>query len=350
MAPDRQRVLGGLFLAMAALTAYVLAAVLQVVVFAITVAYVLYPLRRWLADHGLSRFLSSLLATAVAFVTVLAVIAPILIVIYQRRWALIEKLQEIPEEIPLSIGGLEHTFETEPIIDAFENWLLDVGVQLAVTAPRLFLEFVLFAIVVFGILYRPLAIRNASYGMVPREYHDVLTRLHEQTKRTVYSIYVIQLATAGATFAIAFGMFLLLGYEAPFSLAVIAGILQFVPIVGPSILVVGLALNDIVVLGTPYRGGALLLLGLLFISLFPDAVIRPRLATHTGQISSVLYFIGFVGGILTLGAIGLIVGPLVVALLAEVVRLVSEGELAESLPVDDTTEIAADGGPPDGPE
>jgi len=37
-----------------------------------------------------------------------------------------------------------------------------------------------------------------------------------------------------------------------------------------------------------------------------------------------LYFIGFVGGLLSLGAIGIIVGPLVVALLVEAAGLVSQ--------------------------
>ena len=43
-------VLAGLFLALAALSLYLLRAVLATVFFAITVAYVLYPLRRWLAS------------------------------------------------------------------------------------------------------------------------------------------------------------------------------------------------------------------------------------------------------------------------------------------------------------
>jgi predicted PurR-regulated permease PerM len=34
-----------------------------------------------------------------------------------------------------------------------------------------------------------------------------------------------------------------------------------------------------------------------------------------------LYFVGFVGGVLTLGAIGIIAGPLIVAILVEVVEL-----------------------------
>jgi predicted PurR-regulated permease PerM len=62
------------------------------------------------------------------------------------------------------------------------------------------------------------------------------------------------------------------------------------------------------------------------VSFVPDAVIRTQLADWTGKISPGLYLVGFVGGILTVGAVGLIVGPLVVSLLLEVVEMLAEGE------------------------
>jgi predicted PurR-regulated permease PerM len=64
-------------------------------------------------------------------------------------------------------------------------------------------------------------------------------------------------------------------------------------------------------------------LGLVFVGLAPDAVIRPRLASRTAHLPTSLYFIGFTGGILTLGAVGFIAGPLAVALLVEAVGLLS---------------------------
>jgi predicted PurR-regulated permease PerM len=60
------------------------------------------------------------------------------------------------------------------------------------------------------------------------------------------------------------------------------------------------------------------------IAWLPDLTIRPRLARRTADLDGSLYFIGFVGGLLSLGAIGVIVGPLVVALLAETAGLVAD--------------------------
>jgi len=327
---NRRFVLAGLLVGLAALATLVLAAVLEVVIFAITVTYVLYPLRQTLVNRGFPRGVASGVATTIAFLAVVVLVAPIAYVIYRRRRRLIEALSGIPETISLTLGDTVFVFETTPYVTAAEASLRDLGIELAVAAPRFFLGLALFTILLFGLLYKPDSVHTAVFGLVPGEYHDVVSRLHERTRATLFTIYILQLATAAATFVVAFVVFFVLGYPTPFSLAVIAGILQFVPIVGPSVLVVGLALNDIL-LGLPVRAITVLALGLVFVSLLPDLIIRTKLAAWTGELSASLYFVGFVGGVLTVGALGLIVGPLVVALLVEVVELLSERETIREL-------------------
>jgi len=62
---------------------------------------------------------------------------------------------------------------------------------------------------------------------------------------------------------------------------------------------------------------------------FSRAVIRTKLAGWTADLPVSLYFVGFVGSVLTLGLIGFIAGPLLVALLVESLVLLSEGHTAE---------------------
>jgi len=308
-----------------AIAGLVLGAVLQTVIFAITVAYVLHPLKRALANRGFSDRIASGVATLTAFGAVLLVISPLLLVVYQRRDQFIDLLQTLPDSIVVGLSGFELELEMEPIIDATITTLQDVAVAGAVAAPSIALQVVLFTIVLYGLLYKPRAIRAAALRLVPSAYHDILVRLHSRTKVTLFSLYVLQATTALGTFVIGVIFFSALGYTAPLSLAAIAGILQFIPILGPSLLVVALAANDFFI-GNPIRAAAMLVLGLLFISLVPDAVIRTKLAGKTGKIAPSLYFIGFVGGILTIGALGVVIGPLVVALLVEAVLLISERE------------------------
>jgi len=53
-------------------------------------------------------------------------------------------------------------------------------------------------------------------------------------------IFAVQTLTSVATFLMALPVFYFLGYDAFLSLSVAAGLLQFVPIIGPSVLVPGL--------------------------------------------------------------------------------------------------------------
>ena len=323
MVLNRQRLLGVLLLALAALAAVVLAEVLRTVVFAVTVAYVLYPLRQRLVARGLSRRIACAAATAVAFVGATLLVAPLLYALYRRRSQLIDILEAIPNLVPISVGGFETVVEIAPFAAAAETWVRGVAFAVAGAAPVLVLELVVFTFLVYGILYRPTAVETAVFRVVPPEYHDIPTRLHERTQQTLYSIYVLQAATAAGTFVLAFAVFRLLGYGSPVLLAVIAGILQFIPVVGPSVLVVALGAGDFLV-GETVRAVAVLVIGLVVVAFVPDAVIRTRLAGWTGKISPGLYFVGFVGGILTVGAVGVIVGPLVVSLLLEVTDMLSE--------------------------
>lgn len=320
---NREYILAGLLVVLTALSALVLRAVLQTVVFAITVAYVAFPLKRWLARRRFSDRIASAITTVAVFVVVILVFAPPVAMLYQRRGQLIDFLQTLPESVSVSVAGLQLLVETEPIVSGAIDSIRGLAVELAVAAPGVTLQLGLFALLLYGLLYKPAAIRDGVLGAVPQQYHDILTRLHGRTRRTLFSLYILQVATAFGTFVIALVLFLILGYQGALSLAAIAGILQFIPILGPSILVVGLTVSDLLV-GNATRAVAVFSSGLFLIAFLPDAVIRTKLSGTTGEIAPSLYFVGFVGGVLTIGPIGIIVGPLVVALLAEAVELLAE--------------------------
>lgn len=324
MEPSRTDVLGVLLGALLVVAYLVFSVVIPVIVFAITVAYVLYPVRQYLRRRGLSRRLASGLTTLALFVGMVLIVLPMAVAIFQRRWELVAQVRNLPESITIPVGGATRTIDLTPYQDAFLGFARDFLVDLAIATPELGLSLALFTILVYGLLYRPNDLRTAVFGLVPPQHHDIAQRLHERTRSTLIAIYVLQLATAVGTALIAYVVFGLLGYESPIWLAIIAGLLQFIPIIGPSVLIIGLAGAELAATGVSSRVVLVLVLGLFFIGILPDITIRPKLADLTGNFSSTLYFIGFVGGILTIGMIGVIVGPLVVALIVEVVDLLSE--------------------------
>lgn len=323
MADNREYVLAALLVLLFAVTYFVLQAVLQVIVFAITLAYVLFPLREKLRERGLSNRLASATVTVGALLAVLIALVPFVYAFYQRRQALINTLEELPDTVTLEVGGFVSEIDVAGYQQLLEEYLSDLAVSLALAIPDIVFSFTLFMFVIFGLLHKPHSVRTAVYEAVPAAYHDILTRLHERTREVLYALYVIQLATAVGTFLIALPFFFVLGYSAPVWLAFFSGMLQFLPVVGPSVLIGALAAADLAFLNETNRAILVLVVGLPLLGLLPDIIIRPRMAKLTGDFSVTLYFIGFVGGLLTVGPIGFVVGPLVIALLVETMDMLA---------------------------
>lgn len=323
----RRYVLAGLLVGIGLLTAAVLWEVVEVVFFAITVAYVLHPLRQRLVDRGLSRRIASGLVTTFAFVVVVVLLSPIVWTLFRRRGAILELLRNLPPEIPIEAFGVVMTLDTADLVSTASAIIRDIASSLAFSSVFLMLELGMFTILLYGLLLRPNAVGRAAFEITPPQYHDVLRALNDRVSGTLYALYVIQAATAVITFPIALVVFYLLGYSDALLLSVLSAILQFVPIVGPGMLAVGVAGYDIVI-GMPDRAVGVIILGPLLIGLLPDLLVRPRLASSQAQLPASLYFVGFTGGVLTVGVIGIIAGPLVVALLVEVTDLLSEGGAA----------------------
>ena len=320
----RRYVLAAVLVGLLAVTALVLQDVIVTAFFAITVAYVVYPLHQRLQRRGLSRRLAAGAISAGAFGIVLSALGLAGLALYRRRTAIVALVTDLPDDFSVTFAGQMYRVETSTLVDPVVIGLQRIAVNVAQSTPVLVLKLVLFGVLLFGLLLRPEAAAKAVFNVVPEGYHDVVRRFHGRTRDTLYGIYVLQAATAAATFVVAFGTFVALGYPAPVTLAVGAAVLQFVPVAGPGILLAALALADFLA-GNVTRALLVALVGGIVVGLLPDAIIRPRLASYAADLPVTLYFVGFVGGILSLGAIGFIAGPLAVALVVEAVSLLSDG-------------------------
>ncbi|WP_394295392.1 AI-2E family transporter [Natronobacterium gregoryi] len=344
----RRYVLAGVVTALGVLTGAILLEVLGTILFALTVAYVLLPVKDWLTRRGLSEWVAAVTATLVGFGGVIAVFSPIFVTLYFRVEDVITVIESLPQEVPVTV--LEETY----VVDAVEiqalavSYLREFAVAIASSLPVLAIKFALFVILLFAILLRGDAAGRAAIAPVPLEYRDDVYALARRARETLYAIYVLQLATSGATFIIGYPLFWTLGYEMAFTLALFAAILQFVPIIGPSLLIAPIALYHVVA-GEMIAAILIGVLGITLVAWFPDVGVRPRLARHSAGLPGSLYFVGFTGGLFTLGAIGIVVGPLIVAVFVEAVDLLADevngdagfAELADVDP-DDTLTVEGD--------
>ena len=321
-AVPRRFILIGLLVGITLVATVMLRDVLATVFFAITVAAVARPLYRALVDRGLSPWWASLVTTAMAILGMVAVFTPVAIALYLRRAEMIALVREIPETIPISLLGFEYVVDVSQLLVAAVELLRGLAVDIATLAPVLVIKLALFTMVVFALLIRGGQARRALLALVPSAYEDVVTSLERRAKGTLYAIYVVQAVTALATFLLALPVFWLLGYEAAVSLAIVAATLQFLPVVGPTVLIAGLAAYELVI-GDVVGAILVIVIGGLVVASLPDVVLRPRLAREATNLPGSVYFVGFVGGLLSLGPIGVIAGPLVVALLVEAVDVLA---------------------------
>jgi len=101
----RQYVIAALLLAAGLIGYFVLQRVFWTVLFAVTVAYVLLPVRDRLVDHGISPRLASAGAASGAFLLALALIVPLSVALYSRRGMLTDFVSRLPPGSPSRSGA-----------------------------------------------------------------------------------------------------------------------------------------------------------------------------------------------------------------------------------------------------
>jgi predicted PurR-regulated permease PerM len=105
-------------------------------------------------------------------------------------------------------------------------------------------------------------------------------------------------------------------------------IMAFLPVLGTPIIWVPAAVGQILD-GNTARGVGLLIYGsVLVINI--DNVIRPRLVSGRTKVHPLLILIGVIGGLKIFGFIGMLIGPLILALLVAFIRFYEQAYLPTS--------------------
>jgi predicted PurR-regulated permease PerM len=131
---------------------------------------------------------------------------------------------------------------------------------------------------------------------------------------TMYAIYIVSVEVAVLGFALGLPIYYLLGYPAPVQLAILSGLSMFIPIVGSLVVMLFLILYN---LSTGNTTGLVIALIVIYpiVLWIPGSLVRSRLMGKRIGIHPVIMMIGIIGGISIMGMIGLILGPLFIALL-----------------------------------
>jgi predicted PurR-regulated permease PerM len=116
--------------------------------------------------------------------------------------------------------------------------------------------------------------------------------------------------------------FLFVGLPSPLVFGVIAALTALLPFGGTALV----WLPAVIYLGVQGRYGAaifMLVWGAVLVSLV-DNIVRPMLVSGRAKVGTLTVFIGVLGGLAAFGAIGLFLGPVVLALIIALIRVVLE--------------------------
>lgn len=315
-------------LAIFAAAAVVFWPLVGVSVLAASLAVVLFPLQRRLTRRMRPFFAAVLLTVVVGAAVVLAIAVTIAVIIQNIGY--IEEL--VGTILTAATGPATNPFggalpiDLAQVTDAIRTEVASFSTSLQAMIgelPMVSLEILVFFLVLYLTLEQGEQTGIRLMQAFPDQMRRPVARLWTMAVDVMYSIFVVHFATAFVTFLVALPFFWLLGYGHILFYAVLSGVFQLVPFLGQTVILVvlggyALAIGDM-------RGFLLVLfVGYPFVAAIPDMVMRPLLMGARSGIHPVVMFIGFFGGITLLGTVGVVLGPLLLALAAGAYGIIVE--------------------------
>ena len=235
-----------------------------------------------------------------------------------------------------SLDWLESTFDVNVaqvrgwLVDGSRSmlqWLASMGGKVFLGAVGTVVGFVLMIFMLFFFVRDGGEMVSTLRELIPMERSykaRLFDHLASVTRAMVYGTgltALIQGALVGLSF-------LFVGLPSPIVFGVIAALLALLP-VGGTALVWGPA--SVVLVAQGRWGAAIFMLiwGTLLVGLV-DNVVRPMLVSGRASVGTLTVFIGVLGGISAFGAIGLFLGPVVLALIIALVRFMLDVRRAEA--------------------
>ena len=337
-----------------ALLAYLLFQILQPflapIAWALFIAFLVYPLHRWLSKKLRDRAgWSAGLLTAATVLLLVGPLAGLGAAFAAQAAELLRHAQDFAiEHRPEQASDLASI----PLIGPAIVWLQEsVGVSLAqiqawaVEGARTVLRtlaslgqkavlgalgtvvgFVLMIFILFFAIRDGRAMFGTLRELIPMSAGDrsrLFAHLASVTRAMVYGTGVTAVVQ-GMLIAIGFAV---VGLPSPIVFGVLAALLALVPMAGTPVV----WLPAVLVLAAQERWYAaifLLIWGGLVATI--DNVLRPMLVSGRAQVGTLTVFIGVLGGVSAFGPIGVILGPLVLALIIALIRFALDERVAET--------------------
>ena len=300
-------------------------------------AYISFPVYRWLKNRIKNTTLSALI---ICIVILIVIIIPSIFFVnglIQESYSMyILSKQKLSgglfENCQNSFCNLIKSFSNDPQVgyqlqEAFKavtSWVIKKGSDFLVSLPAILLNlFVMFFTLFYFLKEGSYIIKNIFHyiGMRKKKYLKIIGRLKEVIYSIIYGYLLIALMQ-GLFGTIGFFIF---GVNSPLFWGAMMAILALIPFIGTGFIWVpaslwifleGIFQNSNLLI---YKGIGLFVFCFIFVSSL-DNFIRPKLIGDKAKIHPAIIMVGIFGGIVMVGPIGLIVGPLILSLTAIIIQ------------------------------
>ncbi len=306
------------------------------IISAAVLAYLFYPVYKYLLKY-LPRPLpkETLSAMLVCLLIILIVLIPVIFItalltqevrhVYQYVEKIVKAPEfriELPPQISQRIGDISHY--KEPIAN-FAGQLIGWLQSVLRGIPNVVLSIFLTIFSVYFFLKGGKNINNFIQDFFPLpegRFKQIATRFDDLTRGMILGQIVVGVIQG----FLAWAGFVVLGVASPVLWAFLTAIISIIPLLGAALvwfpIAVYLFIGGLAV-GTYWKGIVLLVYGMLVISTV-DNVLKPKIVGDRARIHPLVILFGILGGIQLIGIPGILIGPLVLALLDVVMEIFRE--------------------------
>lgn len=211
-------------------------------------------------------------------------------------------IQTHPGKLTESIGAYFNSLITD-YVPEIQNNIFQISTGLSI----LIVELIVIVVLTYYLLVESETITAELPNLFPDRKVGVV--FLGELNYIYQSLFIVYFLTCLMTGILGGILYWVLGVPYPLIWGIITFIMALLPVVGAGT-VYGLLALYYILIQDFFTAGALFVLGIIFLSLIPDFVIRPRLARNRAEIHPAITLVAFAAPVFVLGPIGVIVGPL----------------------------------------
>jgi predicted PurR-regulated permease PerM len=313
---------------------YITSSFFYVIVLSALFAYVIHPVYFFCQRYIKNKQICALIPLG----TVFLLIASSGVMIVKALMNEVSRILEIPNtlngfanmDLREIVGRLEPFIQTHPgkltenIGEYLNSFVMDYVpeiqnniVQISTELSILTVELIVIVVLTYYLLVESETIAAELPGLFPDRKVGIV--FLGELNHIYQNLFVVYFLTCLVTGAIGGVLYWMLGIPYPLIWGIMTFIMALLPVVGAGT-VYGLLALYYVLIQDYFTAGALVFLGIIFLNLIPDFVIRPKLARSRAAIHPAITLVAFAAPVFVIGPIGIIIGPLTYGFLLAVFR------------------------------